>query len=144
MSTRASGRLTTGMTITMFLTDCANCGVVFAVTDTFDQKRRTDGQTFYCPNGHPLTYGENDLDQERKARKRAEQRANDLARDRDSLRWHLDHERKSKAAYKGQLTKVKNRVKNGVCPCCNRTFVNLQRHMQSQHPGWHTEPQEEA
>lgn len=30
-------------------------------------------------------------------------------------------------------TRIKNRVKNGVCPCCNRTFENLARHMQAKH-----------
>lgn len=40
------------------------------------------------------------------------------------------------AAYKGQVTKVKRRVSKGVCPCCNRTFENLARNMESQHPAY--------
>lgn len=43
--------------VAMTATDCANCGVIFAVTAQFDASRRRDGNGFYCPNGHPLTYG---------------------------------------------------------------------------------------
>lgn len=34
----------------------------------------------------------------------------------------------------GQVTKLKNRVGHGVCPCCNRSFGNLARHIESEHP----------
>lgn len=26
------------------------------------------------------------------------------------------------------------RIRNGVCPCCNRSFKDVHRHMKSQHP----------
>ena len=35
---------------------------------------------------------------------------------------------------KAAKTRLKNRVGKGVCPCCNRSFANLKRHMASQHP----------
>lgn len=34
---------------------------------------------------------------------------------------------------------IKKRVGNGVCPCCNRTFENLSRHMSCKHPEYKTE-----
>jgi hypothetical protein len=37
-------------------------------------------------------------------------------------------------AARGQLTKFKKRVGRGVCPCCNRHFKDLARHMESKHP----------
>lgn len=43
---------------------------------------------------------------------------------------------KSLSAKKGQLTKLKKRVANGACPCCNRHFSDLYRHIQSQHPDY--------
>ena len=43
---------------------------------------------------------------------------------------------RSAAAYKGHLTRVKRRVGNGVCPCCNRTFKNLADHMTTKHPDY--------
>jgi hypothetical protein len=44
---------------------------------------------------------------------------------------------RSHAATKGHVTRKKRqleRVASGVCPCCNRSFVNLRRHMKTQHP----------
>ena len=37
-------------------------------------------------------------------------------------------------AQKGQNTKLRKRVKAGVCPCCNRTFKQLAAHMARMHP----------
>lgn len=35
---------------------------------------------------------------------------------------------------KGEVTKLKKRIANGVCPCCKRSFCNLAAHMKTQHP----------
>jgi len=43
-----------------FVQDCGECGVIFAVPASFNQRRRSDGQTFYCPNGHRRVYQETD------------------------------------------------------------------------------------
>ena len=37
-------------------------------------------------------------------------------------------------AAKGQISKLKKRASAGVCPCCNRSFQNLRRHMGNKHP----------
>ena len=34
------------------------------------------------------------------------------------------------------------RVGHGVCPCCNRTFGDLYRHMSTKHPGYAAEAAE--
>lgn len=36
---------------------CCNCGIEFLIPTHYDESNRKDGDTFYCPNGHPLTYG---------------------------------------------------------------------------------------
>lgn len=36
--------------------NCCDCTVRFAVTKTFENRRRKDGRTFYCPNGHAQHY----------------------------------------------------------------------------------------
>lgn len=36
--------------------NCCNCTVRFAVTKTFEDRRRKDSRTFYCPNGHAQHY----------------------------------------------------------------------------------------
>lgn len=37
-----------------------------------------------------------------------------------------------------RLDKLRARVKNGVCPCCNRSFENLRRHIETKHPEFGT------
>jgi hypothetical protein len=39
----------------------------------------------------------------------------------------------SARAYKGHNTRIKNRIKNGVCPFCNRSFADVRAHMASKH-----------
>ena len=34
--------------------------------------------------------------------------------------------------------RMRERVMNGVCPCCNRTFQNLREHMKSEHADFGT------
>ena len=112
---------------------CANCGIMFGVPVDYDNERRADGDSFCCPNGHSLSYS-SENEKVRRERDRLKQR---LAQQEDETK----HQRRLKegaerqaSAYKGQATKLRNRAKGGVCPCCNRTFQNLQRHMKSKHP----------
>lgn len=120
--------------ITFLVDTCCNCGVHYAVTREFEKARREDKQTFYCPNGHPMVYSKSEADTLRE--KLAEEKRNAefwrAAERRQEER--VEQERRSKAAIKGQLTKAKKRIGNGVCPCCNRTFPNLQAHMATLHP----------
>jgi len=67
-----------------------------------------------------------------------------LAKLEQSLEWwrkdaeakaeSLQVERNHSKAIRGELTKLKKRVTNGVCPCCHRSFQNLRRHMATKHP----------
>lgn len=114
--------------------DCATCGVIFGVTDEYEKRRREDGQSFYCPNGHSQGFGaskserlQRELDQERQ-RLEAEKA---WTRRQQA---ELDAERKSHASTKGQLTKTRNRIQAGICPDCNRHFINVERHMTTKHP----------
>ena len=59
-------------------------------------------------------------------------RARDLLEERGQLERRL-------SAQRGVLTRVKNRIIKGVCPCCNRHFADLSRHMQTQHPDFASE-----
>lgn len=99
------------------------------------RRRRNDHGDFYCPAGHCQSYiGKSD---EERLREKLDYRSEQLARERDQRhkeeRKHAATKRRLSAS-KGQVTKIKNRVGHGVCPCCNRTFQNLARHMGSQHP----------
>ncbi len=82
----------------------------------------------YCPLGHShVPAGKGEAEKERERRERAEARAK-------AIQDQLDSETRAHAATKGQLTKTRKRVTNGVCPCCGRSFANVQRHMRSKHP----------
>lgn len=113
------------------------CGITFAVEDGFVQARRSDRQTFYCPNGHPRWYPGQTPEQTIAKLKAELTHARDQnAAETRSLRTRVESERRTKIAYKGQATKLRKkieRVEAGVCPHCNRSFQNLARHMVSQH-----------
>jgi hypothetical protein len=123
---------------------CCTCGTRFAAEAQFKRNRLDDHRPFYCPNGHSQSYvGETEaqrlakeLERERKRREQAE----DLARRRGA---ECDQLVKTKAQTLGKLRAIKQRVKNGVCPCCNRSFVQLARHMATKHPDYaQPEPEE--
>ena len=100
-------------------TDCPACGVEFALPKVLYDTAYEHGKSFYCPNGHYIGWSkgslEEKLEEERRARQRAEQR-NAMLQDEVV-----------------ELTRQSKRVANGVCPHCKRTFANLQRHMKTKH-----------
>lgn len=118
---------------------CGECGIEWAMPVKFVQARREDKKNFYCPNGHCRVFRESETDKLRRERDRLKQ---DQARYEQRLKDTRDRaeyaERRVSAA-KGQITRLKNRAAAGVCPCCTRTFVNLQRHMASKHAGFTAE-----
>lgn len=126
---------------TIHAIDCASCALTFGISAEFMERRREDHRSFYCPNGHSLSYnGKSQTERERDAARelaQRESRRRQLAEEGEAYqRKQAEHARRSAAAYKGWATRVRNRIKNGVCPCCNRSFSNVRRHMATQHPGF--------
>jgi acyl-CoA thioesterase len=120
--------------------DCCACGMLFAMTADFQNRRREDRNFFHCPDGHPQRYT---------GKSKADQLAEELSRERqrkaqleDEVKWQRDRreaaERRASAA-RGQVTRLKNRASAGVCPCCNRSFAALARHMATKHPQFRAE-----
>jgi len=109
--------------------ECGECGVHFCVTGPFHRERRERKLAWHCPNGHQRVYGETDAERLKRELAAKEQ---ELAREREQVA----RRDRALAASRGQLTKIKNRIQNGVCPCCRRSFQNLMRHMSTQHPDW--------
>lgn len=112
---------------------CGVCGQVYGIERGTYFHLKTSGQTFYCTNGHPRVFTKTPVEDE-----------NDRIRlERDRLRQSVAEledaralaERRASAA-RGQVTRLKNRAANGVCPCCSRSFANLHRHMQTKHAGF--------
>lgn len=122
---------------TMHIIECARCGIDFGIGDEYMSARRKDHGTFYCPSGHPNWYPEDNTEERlRKDLERARKRAQDAWEYTERERQRRLTAERQRAAAKGQVTKIKNRVGKGVCPCCNRTFQNLGKHMAGQHPEW--------
>ena len=111
-------------TATLVTTECCACGITFAVPRWWNQQRRATHEDFYCPNGHSLTYeGKSDADRAREA-KLAQSIAEAQARE---ARAQLEQEQ-------AKHRRLRKRVKAGVCPCCQRTFTCLARHLKAKHP----------
>lgn len=121
------------ITTSLYVSDCANCGVIFGMPRDMERNRRADAGTFYCPNGHSLHFGKSDVDKEREARETAERNAKWWEQRADVYRAEAEQNANSLRTTKGHLTRLKKRAEAGVCIHCNRTFQNVQRHMQSKH-----------
>lgn len=87
------------------------------------------GGSFYCPNGHAQHYTKTEVQRLKEQLEEVKRRAEWNQAEAATLKRSL-------TAKKGQITKMKNRISKGVCPCCNRTFENLARHMNTQHPDY--------
>jgi len=107
---------------------CGACGVVFAMPARYVRERKRDHRTWYCPNGHPRAWNGESREEELERQLRSVQAYG------TSLRDQLEATERSLRGHKAAKTRLKNRIAAGVCPCCNRSFQNLQRHMAGQHP----------
>lgn len=123
---------------TLVTEECYSCHIMFAMPADFQRRCRDAGRamSFYCPLGHSQVYSVSrivELENELARVKRQKEWAETNSR---RIRDELQMTERSRAAIKGQLTKTKKRVANGVCPCCKRHFVNVERHMNGQHPDY--------
>lgn len=119
---------------------CYKCGILFSVPDHWYKCRREDKENFWCPNGHSQAFVKSMADKLAEELSRAKQQ---LAQKDDEIQWQRQHREaaeRSASAARGQVTRLKNRASAGVCPCCNRTFSQLARHMANKHPGFSAEP----
>jgi hypothetical protein len=111
-------------TTTFVVEDCCNCFIPFAMTQAFQERRRKDKAWFYCPNGHAQQYTGKSDDQ--------------LLRDQKQQTASALEEARIQAAKVKQLeqeaARLRKRTQGGTCPCCNRSFVQLARHMKTKHP----------
>lgn len=112
---------------------CGVCGTPFAIHAVLHSRFHSTGKSFYCPNGHCISYSDSENERLKKAlrdeqtnnrwwKNKANIRATELKKTKNQLRG-------TKAAY----TRMKNRIAGGVCPYCNRQFENISRHMKTEH-----------
>lgn len=111
--------------------ECYSCGVLFA--SNILPRRREDGGTFYCPNGHGQSYTESEADKLRKQLTDEKLKREQAERD---MEWARVAERKADAARAKVEKKLRlqtRRIEAGVCPHCQRTFKQLAAHMKCKH-----------
>lgn len=118
------------------LFECSACAAHIALTLDFERVLRGNHREFYCPNGHSQYFpSQSEAERLRQALHAAElektrltQQVKDAVEARDRLAIQ-------QAISERETARLKKRAAAGVCPCCNRTFVQLQRHMKTQHSG---------
>lgn len=116
---------------TLVVIECYKCHIYFAMPrDLNDRALRDHDIAFFCPLGHSQGYIGKTAEQ------RAKERADRAEATERHLRDQLQAAERSKAALKGVVTRTKRRIGRGTCPCCNRHFANVERHMGTQHPDY--------
>ena len=111
------------------------CGGTFAVPETALKNWENTHNDWTCPFCGTGQYFAGESDKERLKRElESERNCNKVLRD------NLEFERRCVAAHKAAKTKLKKRISSGVCPCCDRTFKQLARHMKDKHPDYTEKP----
>jgi hypothetical protein len=121
--------------------NCA-CGGVYAITEGHREQCQRQGTIWHCPYCQTgWGFHQSEADRLRKELANAEQEKERLKKDaeywqqkRKVAMAEAEHFRKSRDGMKGALASQRKRIAKGVCPCCNRHFSNLHRHMQTEHP----------
>lgn len=104
----------------------ATCGQRWAMSRDFYNRTKRTGETWYCPSGHPRIWTGQTTEAKLAA---AEAQAVALG---DQLQAAVEEAETTRVA----LLRERHRYANGVCPCCNRSFENIARHIRGQHPDY--------
>lgn len=127
------------VTVGLEVKNCPVCFIFYAVPKELMVRKNKENGSWYCPNGHSLVFTKSELQQTREKLAQAQSDADYWKNRKAEVDRQNEILQRQNSAKKGQITKIKNRVANGVCPCCNRSFVNLHRHMKNQHPDFQKE-----
>jgi len=113
---------------------CPNCGMQFAMTADFVQRRRENHETFYCPSGPGQSFkAENEAERLRRLNQNLVQQQARLQDEiREANKVAGEAIRRAETEVKARK-RIEKRIGAGVCPDCNRTFSNIARHMVSKH-----------
>lgn len=114
-------------TVELTTMKCGECGIVHAMPEHFREERQSKGGNWYCPNGHSRVYRESDVAAARRERDEALTKLS-------ASKCETAREKAARELAEKQITLHRRRTKNGVCPCCKRSFQNLKRHITTKHP----------
>jgi hypothetical protein len=144
--------LTFEATTTFQVVTCCKCHIHFCMDRSFYEARLRDHESFFCPAGHEQYFtGRSDLDvardnlaAEKHRHEQAQARADRLARDLAEQQRETAAVARRLQATRGVVTRQRNKISAGRCPCCSATFKNLRAHMRIEHPKWNPEREAEA
>lgn len=116
---------------------CITCGVDYALPTKLLEQHRGYGGYHHCPNGHQQGWSPDmaTLATQRREIERLKQDAARLEDDRREAERRLAIARQETVLARAESARVTKRATAAVCPCCNRSFSQLARHMKSKHPG---------
>lgn len=102
---------------------CVKCGNNFPMRQDIHENLEECGNTFYCPQGHPIMTPRSSLISQR-----------DIA-ERQSTRGFETITRllKRVESFKGVQTRQRNRLLCGACPYCKITPRDMTKHMKERH-----------
>lgn len=114
---------------------CSACNAMYGLTVEFWDRAVANGLHWACPHCRKdRHFGGTELEaaKERLARTQTALERQEAA---TVVAWAAaDLQQRRANGFKGQMRKTMKRVGAGVCPCCNRTFSALARHMAAKHP----------
>lgn len=103
---------------------CCKCFAVFALNCRFVREAKESSVGFYCPHCQTWQgWWDSEVERLRKQLSETEMKL------RQSKCEILDQQNLREKAER----KLK-RIGKGVCPCCNRSFIALGRHIKTKHP----------
>lgn len=118
---------------------CGVCHVLFGMEAKHHAAVKSDGEWFYCPNGHRIHYYENEEQKLRDQLVRQKARTDQAEADAAQQRNRVALRDRQISARKAVATRLRNKIAKGRCPCCSHEFKDLRRHMKVEHPKWNLE-----
>lgn len=119
------------LTVEVVLTEinCGECGGTYAINERYRLQQYQKGGCWTCPYCK-TGWGYSQDNENSKLKQKLEEQIREATRQAErAQRAEQDAAKKTK-----KLKRLEKRVHAGVCPCCTRTFQNLQRHMKTKHP----------
>lgn len=113
------------------IVECASCHMDFGITPDYERELRRTGAGFHCPAGHPLHFPKGKSEEAKLREKLAAAEAQ-----RTAAEDQLEAATVTAEGLRRVLLRERARFANGVCPCCNRSFENVARHIAGQHPDY--------
>lgn len=116
--------------VTLERVNCGKCGGVFALNNEYMRYQRASAGEYHCPYCRMRwIWTQSEADQ---LRNQLSEKCKEVTASKcEAMRERQLREEEEVLRMKAER-KLK-RVDRGVCPCCNRTFSNLARHMATKH-----------